>query len=77
LYMMLGLNPNDLAAPSPNSPFPPPRIILCTSRLSCIFCPTGDINIVPTLRRRVANYCPLCFMPGGLLPRPHHIQRCS
>ncbi|KAJ7826525.1 hypothetical protein B0H13DRAFT_1657484 [Mycena leptocephala] len=53
LYTMLGLNPNDLAAPSPNSPFPPPRIILCTSRLSCIFCPNGDINIVPTLRRRV------------------------
>ncbi|KAJ7679922.1 hypothetical protein B0H17DRAFT_1206314 [Mycena rosella] len=36
---MLGLTPHDLAGPSPNSPFPVPRIILCTSRQSCIFCP--------------------------------------
>ncbi|KAJ6572373.1 hypothetical protein DFH09DRAFT_982152 [Mycena vulgaris] len=49
---MLGLNPNDLGAPSPPFPFPPLRIVLCTSRLSCIFCPVADLNIVPTLRRR-------------------------
>ncbi|KAJ7671731.1 hypothetical protein B0H17DRAFT_1162093 [Mycena rosella] len=42
LYMMLGLTPHDHAGPSPNSPFP-----------SCIFCPVGDSNIIPTLRRRV------------------------
>ncbi|KAJ7679827.1 hypothetical protein B0H17DRAFT_1138965 [Mycena rosella] len=53
LYMMLGLTPHDHAGPSPNSPFPVPRIILCTSRQSCIFCPVGDSNIIPTLRRRV------------------------
>ncbi|KAJ6614466.1 hypothetical protein B0H10DRAFT_2044853 [Mycena sp. CBHHK59/15] len=52
LYGMLGLNPDDLAAASPHSLFPAPRIILCTSRLSCIFCPVADLNIVPTLRRR-------------------------
>ncbi|KAJ6486288.1 hypothetical protein DFH09DRAFT_1106152 [Mycena vulgaris] len=52
LYNMLGLNPNDLGAPSPPSPFPPLRIVFCTSRLSCIFCPVADLNIVPTLRRR-------------------------
>ncbi|KAJ7447700.1 hypothetical protein FB451DRAFT_1147886 [Mycena latifolia] len=51
--MMLGLNPNDLASPSPHSPFSAPRIVLCTSRLCCVFCPVADINIVPTLRRRV------------------------
>ncbi|KAJ6537067.1 hypothetical protein B0H19DRAFT_1038508 [Mycena capillaripes] len=50
---MLGLSPDDLAAPTPDSLFPAPRIILCTPRLSCIFCPVGDLNIVPTLRRRV------------------------
>ncbi|KAJ7847772.1 hypothetical protein B0H13DRAFT_2405521 [Mycena leptocephala] len=55
LYTMLGLNPEDLAVPSPDSLFPVSRIILCTSRLSCIFCPAGDLNIVPTLRRRVES----------------------
>ncbi|KAJ7689543.1 hypothetical protein B0H17DRAFT_1066151 [Mycena rosella] len=49
---MLGLNPHNLAAPSPLSSFPTPRPILCTSRLSCIFCPAVDLNIVPTLRCR-------------------------
>ncbi|KAJ7232713.1 hypothetical protein C8J57DRAFT_1532925 [Mycena rebaudengoi] len=29
-----------------------PRPILTTSRLNCIFCPAGDSNLVPTLRRR-------------------------
>ncbi|KAJ6582310.1 hypothetical protein B0H19DRAFT_1252414 [Mycena capillaripes] len=52
LYTMLGLNPENLAAPSPVSPFPAPRPILCTPHLSCIFCPSADLNIVPTLRRR-------------------------
>ncbi|KAF8212682.1 hypothetical protein K438DRAFT_1565793, partial [Mycena galopus ATCC 62051] len=39
----------------PASSFPAPRIILCTSRISCIFCPIGDSNIIPTLRRRVKS----------------------
>ncbi|KAJ7820029.1 hypothetical protein B0H13DRAFT_2378053 [Mycena leptocephala] len=49
---MLGLNPENLAAPSPLSPFPAPRPLLCTPRLSCAICPAGDLNIIPTLRRR-------------------------
>jgi hypothetical protein len=53
LFMMLGFNPYNLAEPSPDSLFTAPRIVLCTSRLSCIFCPPGDLNIVPTLQRRV------------------------
>ncbi|KAF7371760.1 hypothetical protein MVEN_00032600 [Mycena venus] len=53
LYQMLGLDPHNLAAPSPDSLFTAPRITLCTLRLSCMFCPAGDLNIVPTLRRRV------------------------
>ncbi|KAJ7658659.1 hypothetical protein DFH06DRAFT_442145 [Mycena polygramma] len=52
LFAMLGLNPDNLTAPSPSSPFPPPRPVLCTARLSCVFCPVADLNIVPTLRRR-------------------------
>ncbi|KAF8164581.1 hypothetical protein K438DRAFT_2066952 [Mycena galopus ATCC 62051] len=55
IYALLGLNPDDLAVPSPASSFPAPRIILCTSRISCIFCPVGDSNISPTLRRRVKS----------------------
>ncbi|KAJ6548952.1 hypothetical protein B0H19DRAFT_952690 [Mycena capillaripes] len=50
---MLGVNPYDLETLSPESPFTAPRVVLCTSRLSCIFCPPGDLNIIPTLRRRV------------------------
>ncbi|KAJ7315701.1 hypothetical protein DFH08DRAFT_917654 [Mycena albidolilacea] len=49
---MLSLNPDDLTAPSPPSSFPAPRIILCTTHISCIFCPPGDSNIIPTLRRQ-------------------------
>ncbi|KAJ7483117.1 hypothetical protein B0H11DRAFT_1723416 [Mycena galericulata] len=52
LYMMLGLDPDNLQAPSPSPPFPSPRRVLCTTRLSCVFCPVADLNIVPTLRRR-------------------------
>ncbi|KAJ7473665.1 hypothetical protein B0H11DRAFT_2282525 [Mycena galericulata] len=52
LYTMLGLNPDDLGAPSPASPFPSTRPLLCTTRLSCVFCPVADLNIIPTLRRR-------------------------
>ncbi|KAK6996147.1 hypothetical protein R3P38DRAFT_2655422 [Favolaschia claudopus] len=55
LYNMLGLNPQNLAAQSPGLLFPTPRRILCTSRLSCAFCPVADLNIIPTLRRRVDN----------------------
>ncbi|KAJ6484160.1 hypothetical protein C8R45DRAFT_1214970 [Mycena sanguinolenta] len=53
LYTILGLNPHNLDAPTPESLFLRPRVILCSSRLSCMFCPPGDLNIVPTLRRRV------------------------
>ncbi|KAJ6455270.1 hypothetical protein C8R47DRAFT_1328937 [Mycena vitilis] len=52
LYAMLGLNPDNLTAPSPPSLFPAARPVLCTTRLSCVFCPAADLNIVPTLRRR-------------------------
>jgi hypothetical protein len=52
IYTMMGLNPDNLSAPSPMSPFPAARLILCTSRLSCVFCPVADLNITPTLRRR-------------------------
>ncbi|KAJ6595103.1 hypothetical protein DFH09DRAFT_1413020 [Mycena vulgaris] len=52
LYTMLGLNPDNLTAQSPLSPFPAPRPLLCTPRLSCVFCPAADLNIIPTLRRR-------------------------
>ncbi|KAF8142439.1 hypothetical protein K438DRAFT_1911243 [Mycena galopus ATCC 62051] len=52
LYMMLGLNPYDLSAPSLPPLSPDPRIMLCTSHSSCILCPVGDLNIRPTLRRR-------------------------
>ncbi|KAJ7715578.1 hypothetical protein DFH07DRAFT_1014705 [Mycena maculata] len=51
LYALLGLNEN-----SPNDPasflFRQPRPILSTSRLNCKFCPAGDLNLVPSLRRR-------------------------
>ncbi|KAK7041012.1 hypothetical protein R3P38DRAFT_3179515 [Favolaschia claudopus] len=53
LYSMLGLNAHNLTAPTPNSFFAVPRRILCSSRISCIFCPVADLNIIPTLRRRV------------------------
>ncbi|KAF8144855.1 hypothetical protein K438DRAFT_1992417 [Mycena galopus ATCC 62051] len=52
LYMMLGLNPHDLSVPSLPPLSSDPRIMLCTSHLSCILCPVGDLNIPPTLRRR-------------------------
>ncbi|KAJ7347200.1 hypothetical protein DFH08DRAFT_1001888, partial [Mycena albidolilacea] len=51
LYMMLGLNPYDLVAPSPPPLSSDPRTVLCTPHLSCVFCPAGDLNITPTLRR--------------------------
>ncbi|KAJ7787216.1 hypothetical protein B0H14DRAFT_3581083, partial [Mycena olivaceomarginata] len=37
LYMMLGLNPYDLAVPAPSPLFSIPRTVLCSSRLSCVF----------------------------------------
>ncbi|KAJ7465829.1 hypothetical protein B0H11DRAFT_1922105 [Mycena galericulata] len=52
LYMMLGLDPDNLQAPSPPPPFPTPRPVLCTARLSCVFCPVVDLHVIPTLRRR-------------------------
>ncbi|KAF8189083.1 hypothetical protein K438DRAFT_1907357 [Mycena galopus ATCC 62051] len=47
LFMMLGFNSYNLAEPSPDSLFTAPRVVLC------IFCPPGDLNIVPTLWRHV------------------------
>ncbi|KAJ6527816.1 hypothetical protein B0H19DRAFT_1083900 [Mycena capillaripes] len=52
LYSLLGLNPNTLYDPTPQSILPPPHIVICTPHLSCVFCPSADLNIVPTLRRR-------------------------
>ncbi|KAJ6505036.1 hypothetical protein C8R45DRAFT_1060321 [Mycena sanguinolenta] len=37
LYMILGLNPHNLDAPTPEPLFLRPRVILCSSRLSCMF----------------------------------------
>ncbi|KAJ7189142.1 hypothetical protein C8R46DRAFT_1244694 [Mycena filopes] len=52
LYGMLGLTPDDLRAPTPEPLFPCPRVILRTPRLSCVFCPVADLNIIPTLQCR-------------------------
>ncbi|KAJ7150733.1 hypothetical protein C8R46DRAFT_1305439, partial [Mycena filopes] len=49
LYLLLGLT--DAADPQAFL-FRPPRPILCTSRLNCKFCPPGDRNLLPSLRRR-------------------------
>ncbi|KAK6992124.1 hypothetical protein R3P38DRAFT_2659532 [Favolaschia claudopus] len=51
-YQLLGLNPHNLQAPSPESLFSADRPVLCTTRTSCAFCPPADLNITPTLRRR-------------------------
>ncbi|KAJ6478188.1 hypothetical protein C8R45DRAFT_1156833 [Mycena sanguinolenta] len=45
LYQLLGLNPI----------FPAQRAVLCTPHLSCVFCPPGDLNVTPTLRRRTKS----------------------
>ncbi|KAJ6474228.1 hypothetical protein C8R45DRAFT_1160429 [Mycena sanguinolenta] len=46
LYQRLGLSDD-------SSPFfPAQRVVLCTPHLSCVFCPPGDLNVTPTLRRR-------------------------
>ncbi|KAJ6477754.1 hypothetical protein C8R45DRAFT_833555 [Mycena sanguinolenta] len=52
LYQLLGLNPHSLENADPHPIFPAQRIVLCTTHLSCVFCPPGDLNITPTLRRR-------------------------
>ncbi|KAJ7076875.1 hypothetical protein B0H15DRAFT_925077 [Mycena belliarum] len=52
LYALLGLD--DKQDPSAFI-FRAPRPILSTSRLLCRFCPAGDLNLVPTLRRRRKN----------------------
>ncbi|KAJ7790408.1 hypothetical protein B0H13DRAFT_2394584 [Mycena leptocephala] len=51
LYATMGLHnagPGDLSS----FLFRPPRPILTTRRLHCRFCPVGDRNLVPSLRRR-------------------------
>ncbi|KAJ7432743.1 hypothetical protein FB451DRAFT_1345238 [Mycena latifolia] len=51
LYTMLGLHgeaPNSISS----FEFRRPQPILSTSRLNCIFCPPGDSNLIPSLRRR-------------------------
>ncbi|KAJ7884489.1 hypothetical protein B0H13DRAFT_2235352 [Mycena leptocephala] len=51
LYATMGLHnagPGDLSS----FLFPQPRPILTTRRLDCRFCPVGDRNLVPSLRRR-------------------------
>ncbi|KAJ7245525.1 hypothetical protein C8J57DRAFT_1524243 [Mycena rebaudengoi] len=51
MYSLLRLQPTDEAL-SMSSFFPHARTILCTKRLHCMFCPAGDLNIIPSLRRR-------------------------
>ncbi|KAJ7065102.1 hypothetical protein B0H15DRAFT_926043 [Mycena belliarum] len=54
LYMMLGLHggpPSSLST----FQFRTSKPILSTSRLNCMFCPAGDSNLIPTLRRRRAD----------------------
>ncbi|KAJ6466818.1 hypothetical protein C8R45DRAFT_1064001 [Mycena sanguinolenta] len=50
LYDLMGLTHNN--ADPTSLLFPPPRWILSTSRLNCKFCPIGDRNLLPSLRRR-------------------------
>ncbi|KAF8193148.1 hypothetical protein K438DRAFT_1906769 [Mycena galopus ATCC 62051] len=53
LYRLLGLNPNEQVKDPSTFLFPPPRPVLSTSRLNCKFCPPGNSNVVPSLRRRL------------------------
>ncbi|CAK5275456.1 unnamed protein product [Mycena citricolor] len=52
LLQMFGSDPRDLTVDGEPPKFPASRIVLCTSRLSCIFCPVGDLNLHPTLRKQ-------------------------
>ncbi|KAJ6602493.1 hypothetical protein DFH09DRAFT_1068893 [Mycena vulgaris] len=51
LYSLLRLRPENRST-DPDPPFTTPTAVLCTNRRSCVFCPMGDLNIIPTLRRR-------------------------
>ncbi|KAJ7334639.1 hypothetical protein DFH08DRAFT_813712 [Mycena albidolilacea] len=51
LYMMLGINMYNLAVLAPPPLFSIPHMVLCSSCLSCVFCPPADLNITPTLQR--------------------------
>ncbi|KAK7051727.1 hypothetical protein R3P38DRAFT_2502011 [Favolaschia claudopus] len=51
LSQMMGLH-NDTQQDPLSSLVHPPRPIIVTSRVNCRFCPPGDSNIVPSLRRR-------------------------
>ncbi|KAJ7741541.1 hypothetical protein DFH07DRAFT_750955 [Mycena maculata] len=53
LYTLLGVNENNGDPASHLSR--PPRRILMTSRLDCRFCPVGDRNLLPSLRRRISK----------------------
>ncbi|CAK5278146.1 unnamed protein product [Mycena citricolor] len=51
---MLGFYPADFSEgmQDPRSLFPALPVILVTKHLFCVFCPVGDLNLAPTLRRR-------------------------
>lgn len=55
LYRMLGLHLNNEEEDLSSFLFLRPRPILATTRSDCKFCPPGDSNIVPSLRRRLKN----------------------
>ncbi|KAF7348003.1 CxC5 domain-containing protein [Mycena sanguinolenta] len=61
LYQLLGLDPHSLENPDPDPIFPAQRIVLCTTHLSCIVCPPGDLNITP-------HFTPPYQATGGLDP---------
>ncbi|KAJ6479635.1 hypothetical protein C8R45DRAFT_1054414 [Mycena sanguinolenta] len=55
LYGLLGLHSNNSITDRSALLSPPTHLIISTSRLNCKFCPVGDSNLVPSLRRKLKN----------------------
>ncbi|KAJ6454039.1 hypothetical protein C8R47DRAFT_1228857 [Mycena vitilis] len=53
IYTLLGLSQTNMDPAA--FQFRPPRRILTTSRVDCRFCPPGDRNLLPSLRRRAGK----------------------
>ncbi|KAJ6518179.1 hypothetical protein C8R47DRAFT_1232236 [Mycena vitilis] len=53
IYTLLGLSQTNMDPAT--FQFRPPRRILTTSRMDCRFCPPGDRNLLPSLRRRAGK----------------------
>ncbi|KAJ6467573.1 hypothetical protein C8R47DRAFT_1179928 [Mycena vitilis] len=53
IYTLLGLSQTNMDPAT--FQFRPPRRILTTSRVDCRFCPPGDRNLLPSLRRRAGK----------------------